>query len=89
MVQGCTAKTEANTTKSRRVSPIYKQKNKRVYEHKSKFVNLPLFDLAMGIDNTRIPESSVCPGPRYETKKTQRNTFFQPRTKRKDRLNHR
>ena len=30
----------------------------------------------MGIDNTRIPESSVCPAPRYETKKTQRNTFF-------------
>ena len=43
----------------------------------------------MGIDNTRIPELSVCPAPRYETKKTQRNTFFQPRTKRKDRLNHR
>ena len=84
LVQG-TVKTKANTTKTRRVNHIYKQKNKRGYEHKSKFVNPTLIDLPMGIDNT---ESSACPVPRYETKKTQRNTFFQIRTKRKDRLNH-
>ena len=59
-----------------------------MHEHKSKFVNLPLIDLPMVIDNTRIPEPSVCPAPRYETKKTQRNTFFSHDTKRKDRLNY-